>query len=413
MTERGWKRLDTVRKIERGELTTKEAGKVLGLSPRQVRRLRRRVEKKGAAGMVHGNEGKPSKLRTAASVAKRVVALAKGKYRGFNDQHLQEKLLEVEGIELSRSTVRRLLRKAAVTAVRKRRPPRHRRRRDRKPQAGMMVLWDGSRHAWLEDRGPMLCLMGAIDDATGEFLPGAHFVEQESAAGYLHVLQHIVTTKGIPLSAYGDQHGALKRNDEHWTLEEELRGEQDPTQVGRALKALEIERIDALSPQAKGRVERLWGTLQDRLVSELRLAKAKTCEQANAVLDRYRPKHNERFAVAAQDATPAWRKVRAGLDVARICAFQYEATVLNDNTVRLSGLVFDIPPGPGGRGFAKARVQLVQLLDGSWRIYRHDQLIATAARTETSELRAKKNRKRSAASRAFRKAIQTISSASP
>lgn len=274
-------------------------------------------------------------------------------------------------------------------------------------------MWDRSPHAWLEERGPKLCLMGAIDDATSELLPGAHFVEQESSAGYLRVLREIVTTKGVPLSAYGDRHSALKRNDDHWTLAEELKGEQDPTHVGRALKTLEIERIDALSPQAKGRVERLWGTLQDRLVSELRLAKARTAEQANAVLEKYRPKHNQRFAVAPKDATPAWRPLRRGVDADRVCAFRYEATVLNDNTVRLAGLVIDIPPGPGGRGYARARVDVVQLLDGSWRVYRNDQQISNAPSTELGELRPRKHRKRPAASRAFRAAFGKVASSLP
>lgn len=413
MTERAWKKLDTVGRIDRGELTVGEAAQVLGLSPRQVRRLRRQVEKHGTKGVVHGNRGSVSPRRIQASMVRRVVALAKGTYRGFNDEHLTEKLREDEGIELSRSSVRRMLRKAGVAAARKRRPPRHRRRRDRKPQAGMMILWDGSSHPWLEDRGPRLCLMGAVDDATSELLPGAHFLEQESSAGYLHVLREIVTKKGVPLAAYGDQHSALKRNDDHWTLAEELKGEQDPTHVGRALKTLEIERIDALSPQAKGRVERLWGTLQDRLVSELRLAKARTAEEANAVLEKYRPKHNQRFAIAAAEATPAWRPVRPGVDVARVCAFRYEATVLNDNTVKLSGVVIDIPPGPGGRGYAKARVEVVQLLDGSWRVYRQDQQIATAPASDLGELRPRKNRKRPAASRAFRTAIGKVAVSLP
>lgn len=413
MTERAWKKLDAVRRIDRGELTVGEAAQVLGLSPRQVRRLRRRVEERDEEGVVHGNSGRRSPRRSKPTVVKRVVALAKGRYRGFNDEHLTEKLRELEGIELSRSSVRRILRKAGISAARKRRPPRHRRRRDRRPQAGMMILWDGSPHAWLEARGPRLCLMGAIDDATSELLPGAHFVEQESAAGYLHVLREIVITKGVPLCAYGDQHSALKRNDDHWTLAEELKGEQDPTHVGRALKTLEIERIDALSPQAKGRVERLWGTLQDRLVSELRLAGARTSREANAVLEKYRPKHNQRFAVAPKDTTPAWRPLRPSVDVARICAFRYEATVLNDNTVKLSGLVLDIPPGPGGRGYAKARVEVVQCLEGSWRVYRHDQQIAAAPPTELGELRPRKNRKRPAASRAFRTALRTVAASLP
>jgi hypothetical protein len=257
-----------------------------------------------------------------------------------------------------------------------------------------MILWDGSRHEWLEDRGPMLCLIGAIDDATGALLPGAHFVEQECAAGYLRVLKAIAEETGLPFSAYMDRHGSLKRNDDHWTLEEELRGVQDPTQVGRALQALEIEVIYALSPQAKGRVERLWGTLQDRLVSELRLAGATTVEEANAVLEAFRGDHNQRFAIPPADATPAWRAVRRGTDLERLCSFHYEATVLNDNTVRLEGMVIDIPPGPRKRSYAGVHIELRQLLDGGWRVYRGDTVIATAARTSPGELRALRRHRR-------------------
>jgi hypothetical protein len=217
---------------------------------------------------------------------------------------------------------------------------------------GLMLLWDGSRHDWLEGRGPWLCLLGAIDDATGDVLPGAHFLEQECAAGYLQVLQAIVATRGRPWSIYMDRHGALKRNDDHGTFAEERRGAQDPTQVRRALAALGIEALYALSPQAKGRVERLWGTLQDRLVSELRLAGATTAAAANRVLAAYRPAHNARFGIAARDRTPAWRPRRRGQDLARLCSVRYEATVLKDNTVRLGGHVIDVPPGPRGRSIA-------------------------------------------------------------
>ena len=192
-----------------------------------------------------------------------------------------------------------------------------------------------------------------------------------------------------------DQHSALKRNDPHWTHAEELRGEQDPTQVGRALKALEVEAIYALSPQAKGRVERLWGTLQDRLVSELRLAKAASAVEANAVLERYRGEHNRRFAIPAKDSALAWRPVRRGIDLDRVCSFHYEATVLKDNAVRVGGtLVLDIPPGPRGRSYADKRVEVRQLLDRGWRVYLGDQIIATAAPTEHDELRALRRRKR-------------------
>jgi hypothetical protein len=185
------------------------------------------------------------------------------------------------------------------------------------------------------ERGPKLCLIGAIDDATSEVMPGAHFVEQECAAGYLRMLKAIVAELGIPWSIYIDQHGSLRRNDDHWTLAEELRGRQDPTQVGMALEALQIEPIYALSPQAKGRVERMWWTFQDRLVSELRLAGATTASQATAVVERYRLEHNERFAVAPRHRAPAWRPVRPGVDLDRICSFRYEATVRRDNAVRL------------------------------------------------------------------------------
>jgi transposase len=413
LSEKAWKRLDTARRIEAGELTVGEAAKVLGLSLRHTRRVRQRVKAKGKAGLVHGNRGRRSPRRTATATVKKVLALAKGKYRGFNDQHMTECLAEDDGVNLSRSTLRRVLRAEGIAAARRRRAPKHRRRRDRKPQVGMMIVWDGSPHDWLEDRGPRLCLMGAVDDATSELLPGAHFVEAECSAGYLKVLHDIVVEKGIPLSAYGDQHSSLKRNDDHWTLAEELRGEQDQTQVGRALKALEIERIDALSPQAKGRIERLWGTLQDRLVSELRKAGVRTLEEANAFLEQYIPRHNRRFAVPPQDSTPAWRKLRPNLDLGRICAFRYEATVLNDNTVRIQGRVIDIPAGPGGRGYAKKRVEVVQRLDGTWWVYWKDAVIANAAATEVDELRARRWHKHSAATRAFGKAITRIAASLP
>ena len=412
MTERQWKRLDVIKRLKAGKLTVGEAAQILGLCERQVQRMRVAIEKRGRGAMVHGNAGRSPAHRVQEQVRRQVEHLMRTKYAGFNDQHFTEKLL-AEGVTISRPTVQRILRAAGIGAARKRRPPKHRRRRDRKPQAGLMLQWDGSRHDWLEGRGPMLCLMGAIDDATGEFLPGAHFVEQECAAGYLRVLHAIAREKGLPHSAYGDRHGSLTRNDSCWTLEEELRGEQDLTQVGRALWELEIERIDALSPQAKGRVERLWGTLQDRLASELRLAGARTMAEAQVVLERFRPEFNERFAIAATDATPAWRPVRRRLDLDRVCAFRYEATVANDNAVRLGGVVIDIPPGPGRRSYAKAKVELRQLLDGSWRVYKGDTLIATAASTSVGELRAQKQRKRSVASRQFRRAVARLGTSKP
>lgn len=380
MSLKQWKRLSVFERLEKGELTVAEAAIALGLTERWVRALREPMARRGTEALVHGNTGKRPDNRIADKVRKQIVRLRETKYHKFNDHHFTEKLVEVEKIEISRQSVQRILREAGIEAERKRRAPKHRKRRERKAQAGLMILWDGSPHGWLEERGPTLCMMGAVDDATSELLPGAHFVERECSAGYLRVLRDIAREKGIPHIAYMDRHSSLKRNDEHWSPEEKLKGKRNPTQVERALEALDIEIIYAHSPQAKGRVERGWGTHQDRLASELRLAKARTIAAANQVLDRYRPNHNRRFAVGPREATPAWRPVPKYIDLDRVCSFYYEATVGNDNAVRIQGVVIDIPPGPGRRGYAHAKVEVRQLLDGSWRVYYRDALIATGSR---------------------------------
>jgi len=375
MSKRQWRRLDVVERIERGEMTIAEAAQALGLSRRQMQRVRKRVGGEGQAGVVHGNVGRSPKHRITRLVRERVLALRRDTYGGFNDQHFTEKLVEVEGLSISRASVRRILRVAGVGAVRGRRPPKHRRRRDRRPQAGQMILWDGSRHAWLEERGPRLCLMAAIDDATGELLPGGHFVDQECTVGYLRVLRDIVTAKGVPWAIYMDRHGALQRNDKHWSLEEELAGRRQPTQVKRVLDDFGIQALYALSPQAKGRVERLWGTLQDRLVSELRLVGAKTVGEANRVLEQYRPAHNSRFAVVANEAHQAWRPCPDRDTTDALCALQYIRVVAN--TVRIGKLVIDIPRKARGRStYAKLCVTVRHFLDGRYRVYYGGEAIA-------------------------------------
>jgi transposase len=378
MSVKQWRKLDVAQRIERGELTVSEAATALGMSRRQMQRLRKKVRQDGHAGVVHGNVGRAPKHKTAELVAQRIVALWRSKYVGFNDQHFTEKLRKMEGLAISRETVRRILRGAGLGPARHRRSQKHRRRRDRRPQAGQMILWDGSRHDWLEGRGPPLCLMGAIDDATGELLPGAHFVDQECSTGYLRVLRDIVLEKGVPLSAYMDRHGSLKRNDKHWTLEEQLAGRQEPTQVKQALDDLGIQALYALSPQAKGRVERLWGTLQDRLVSELRLGQVSTIAEANNVLGTYRSEHNARFAIAPSETNPAWRSCPNGLSAEEICALRHTRVVLNNNTVRIGRQIIDIPRQPGRSTYAKSLVQVHHLLTGQYRVYLEGRLIAKA-----------------------------------
>jgi len=359
-------------------MTIAEAAVALGLSRRQMKRIRKRIRLEGHDGVVHGNTGRAPQHAFSSSIRDRVVALRLEKYVGFNDQHFTEKLRDEERLDVSRSSVRRWLRGAGIGAMRGRRSPRHRRRRDRRPQAGQMILWDGSRHDWLEERGPRLCLMGAIDDATGELLPGAHFVDQECTLGYLRVLLAIVNEKGVPISAYMDRHGSLKRLDRQWSLDEQLAGRQEPTQVRRALNELGVQVLYALSPQAKGRVERLWGTLQDRLVSEMRLANICTVDDANEFLERYRPAHNTRFAVPAAEANSAWRTNSSGLDAEGVCSLVYVRRVANNNTVRIGGEIIDIPKKPKSlrRTFAKLLVTVRHLLDGRFRVYFESTLIA-------------------------------------
>ncbi len=382
VSQRELHRIHVVQLTLEGRESVGRGAEFLGISTRQIKRLRKKMRERGARGLLHGNRGKKAWNRTAPEKVKRVLQLAQGRYKGLNDTHLTEKLGEKEGVKLSRSTVRALLRQAGIVAVRKHRPKRHYKRRERKAQEGALLLWDGSPHRWLGVEGPQWTLVVVIDDATGALLYGV-FSEQEDAQSYLICLKQLLMEKGIPLAIYMDRHGIFRRNDDHWTVEEELAGERIPTQVGQALRSLGIEPIFALSPQAKGRVERLFGTLQDRLVSELRLAGIRTRDQATAFLNGpFKADFNRRFAKPPQHSQAAWRPVPRRLDVDRICSFRYEATVGNDNAVRLAGVILDIPEGPHHRGYAKARVEVRQLLDGRWRVYYKDELLLETNRPQ-------------------------------
>ena len=385
MSQRQLQRLEVMGLVEAGKMKLKEAAETIGLSYRQTKRIRKRVKEEGIKGVVHGNSGKASNHRMKEGIKAEVLKLSQKVYGEFNDQHFTEKLVEEEGIEVSRETVRKIRRGAGIGPKRKRRGKRHRRRRERRAQEGLMVLWDGSPHRWLGPDHPPCCLMAAMDDATGALL-AARFFPFEGSSGYLWLLRRIVNRYGIPVSIYQDRHGSLHRNDDHWSLEEQLAGRQEPTQVGCALQALGIQPIFALSAQAKGRIERLFGILQDRLMAELGLAGKTTLEGANEFLESpFRRVFNRRFSVSPTLSEKAWRKVSPGLDLNRIISFRYLTKVDLDNTVRLGGLVMDIPPGPQGRSYAKAKVEVRQLLDGSWRIYYQDQLIAKHPSTTLQE----------------------------
>ena len=375
VSQRELHRMHIVQLTVEGRESVGRGAKLLGISARQLKRLRRKLKERGVKGLLHGNRGKRPWNKTAAEKVEAVMALARGRYQGFNDTHLTEKLKEKEKINVSRATVREILRQAGIAAVRKRGVKRHYKRRERKAQEGALVLWDGSPHRWFGEEAGEWSLMAVIDDATGRLLCGV-FALQEDAQSYLICLRQMLLDKGIPLAIYMDRHGIFRRNDEHWTLQEQLAGEQVPTQVGQALRALGIEPIFALSPQAKGRVERLFNTLQDRLVQELRLAGITTPEQANVFVNgAFKDDFNQRFLKPAKESQAAWRPLPKGVDVDRICSFRYQATVGNDNTVRLGGMILDIPSGPRRRGYAKARVEVHQLLDGCWRVYYKNELL--------------------------------------
>lgn len=353
-----------------GKISVREAAEYLNLSERQIQRLKRICDTKDSQWVYHGNRGRAPANALEAETRGRIEELARGKYAGFNDTHLHEKLTTVEELTVSRSSVQRILRVAGLRSPQKRRPPKYRSRRERREKEGMLLQVDGSRHDWLEGRGPHMTLLGAVDDATNK-VPAAHFqMENEDSAGYLRLFRHMVETAGIPWAIYRDQHSTLQRNDSHWSTEEQLAGQQSPTQVGRALEELGIEAIVARSPQAKGRIERTWRTFQDRLISELRLANAVTLEESNAVLNLFLAGYNASFAKTAAQPETDYRKLDFRLDLNYIFSLRYQRTVGKDHVVTaIPGVSVQLPALASGRGYAGKKVEVCQQPNGDFHIY--------------------------------------------
>lgn len=360
-----------------GRIAVQEAGRLLGISGRQVKRLKACYRADSVDWVRHGNRGKPKPWALSEALRRQIVALAQDKYAGFNDSHLTEKLVEVEQLEVSRETVRRLLRGAGIASPQKRRAPRYRSRRERKPRLGMMVLADASREDWLEGRGPLLTLMGYQDDATSQVLAARFQLEHEDTVGYLRQLRGMVERYGVPLSLYRDQHGTFQRNDKNWTLEEQLTGRQSPTQLGRVIEELGIQSIRALSPQAKGRIERLWKTFQDRLKSELRLAQAGTLEQSNGVLESFVEDYNRRFAVPPQQGASDFRPLSKKLNWDRLFSLKYHRVVGKDHVIAFGAQSIQLPAKAGRYGYAGAPVELSHQLNGELVVWQGDQRLHT------------------------------------
>ncbi len=376
--------------VEVGQVVGWQAAAVLGVSLRHERRLMAAYRKEGAAALAHANRGRKPHNALDESLKKQVLELARSTYAGCNTQHFTELLAEREGITLCRSSVRCILFESGIRSPRKRRPPKHRSRRERYPREGMLLQIDGSRHDWLEGRGTWLSLIGAIDDATGK-VPYALFREQEDAQGYFILLRHIVKNHGIPLALYHDGHSIFKVSErEPESLQEQLEGKRPLTQFGRLMEELGIISILAMSPQAKGRIERLWGTFQDRLVSELRLAGASTMEQANRVLWDFLPRYNRRFAVPAAEPGSAYRPIEEGFVADEIFCFKHQRTVGADNVVRFEGHRLQIVPTNGRASYARCRVEVQERLNGSLAVYyQGKRLTTTSAPLEPAALRAR------------------------
>ncbi|HET6453041.1 MAG TPA: ISNCY family transposase [Armatimonadota bacterium] len=363
--------------------TNREIALALGVCVRQVQRMKKALKEEGPAGLAHGNRGCTPKHALTPEIAASVVELYKTEYDDFNFTHFTEKLVEVEGIQINRSSVRRVLLAAGYRSPKKRRAPKHRSRRERRACEGAMLQIDGSPHDWLEGRGPWMCLVGGIDDATGK-VAGAVFREHEDAHGYFLLMRQVVAKHGIPETVYRDRHGIFERKpNEPTDIWEDFEGKRSPTQFGRLMEELGIRAIPANSPQAKGRIERLWATFQDRLVSELRLAGACTMEEAEAVLARVIIDHNRRFARKPNDPRSVYRRMETGKTYDPIFCFKYPRTVGRDNTVIFGRRFVQIPRGPGGRSYSGCRVEVQHRFDDSLHIYYQGMCIASTPPAET------------------------------
>jgi hypothetical protein len=346
-----------------GKRTQAEAGRLLKRSVRQIRRIQRRLEGGGDQAVVHGLRGKPSNRHAEPALRQSVLKLYRRKYAGFGPTLAAEKLAELDQVQVSVETLRQWL-LAEGLWERKRHRDKHRRRRERRACFGEMVLADASEHDWLEGRGPMLTLVGMIDDATDRIV--CRFFKSETAVAYMAVLRSWIEKHGRPGSWYTDRHGIFR-------AEEKVAGYDQKqsvlTQFSRGLKELEVELILAGSPQAKGRVERLWGTAQDRLVKELRLAQASTIEQANRVLaEKFVPWFNRRCTHQPASGNDAHRPLGKGHDLDAILSIQHQRVVANDYTIRFENQVYQLlPPAlPGQRG---GKVTIQQRANGSMHIF--------------------------------------------
>lgn len=362
MSGKELKRVHVIRQVMGQALRQREAGELLGLTTRQVRRLMQRVRLEGEAGLVHRSRGRPSNRRYPAALQARVLRLYGRYYGDFGPTLAAEQLAERHGLTLSAETVRRWLRAAGVTHFQRRARP-HRTWRARQAHVGALLQMDGSHHAWFEDRGPACVLMAYIDDASSRV--AARFYAYEGTVPAMDSFGRYVRRYGVPLRAYADRHTTYRAPGEP-TVAEQLAGTKPQSQFERALAELGVELLHAHSPQAKGRVERLFKTLQDRLVKALRLASISTIEAANDFLETWLPRYNARFVVPPGEAADLHRPTPSGRTLNRILCVKTPRALRRDWTIAHQGQLYQIETP-----IRTAQVVVEEHLDGTLRITHH------------------------------------------
>jgi len=359
------KRLQLVRKVLDGELKQVAISEAIGISDRQVRRIVKRVRLEGEIGIVHRLRGMESNRKYGDWFKERVIGIYRSKYEGFGPLLASEKLEEQEKIKLSDETLRKWLIEEGLWQ-KKRGRRKHRMWRERKARLGEMVQMDGSHHDWFEGRGARCVLMGYIDDATGRVY--ARFCEYEGTIPVMESFRGYIRKHGIPASVYLDRHSTYKQTTGKLTIEEELEGKELLSEYERALKELSVKVIHANSPQAKGRVERLFRTFQDRVIKEMRLKWVKTIEEANTFLEEYLPVYNERFSVIAREKGDMHRKASRGMNLERILCIKTQRALRNDFTVAHNKKLYQVLEETRAE-----KVTVEELLDGTLKIYHKDQ----------------------------------------
>ena len=338
MSNKELNRVEVIHKVLDKRIKQKAAAERLNLCVRQVRRIAKRVDEKGDASVVHGNRGKESNRKLSKDFKENVLKIVKKKYPDFGPTFAAEKLEESDKKKVSKETLRNWMIEENIWTPRKiKNKGKVHLWRERKACFGEMVQSDGSIHDWLEGRGPKMVLMAYIDDSTGK--PFGRFYPAEDTLSAMDSFKRYIEIYGIPESIYFDRNSLYKTTREP-NLDEELKGERPKTQFEKVLAILEVNPIFAYSPQAKGRIERLFETFQDRLIKEMRLANICTMEDANKFLETYLPKYISRFSVPAKSTEDLHRKIPKTLDLNWVFAFRDERTISNDFTVRWKNRVF-------------------------------------------------------------------------